>query len=276
MPAPQKSALSQLAQTNFIAMGIKLPVDWSKPGDQYDDAFQQGEKTVTANPPDTLFNQVTLNKYHVESAKTIGNQFAKYIDGISGAICAGIDKWLNAASITGVIINGPTGMLMAGNVIGPPLGPLILTSAPQSTPMEIKYSNAIANAFNTQWQAWHMGLTGVLMYPAFAAFPGPVAPPTPNIPAPLIAFSSAGEPGLSSGTLKNAMLANLGDPQAMHAPELFDAIATAFSTLFQLFKTTTMVQNVLGTGPVPSFAPPVMPAGPVVAGTGNGAPGCIM
>ena len=40
----------------------------------------------------------------------------------------------------------------------------------------------------------------------------------------------------------------------IHASDLFDAIANAFNTVFQIFKTSTLVQNVLGTGPIPSFA----------------------
>ena len=275
MPAPQKSMLSKLAQMNFVAKGIKLPVDWSKPGDQYDDAFKKDEKSVAPNTPTTLFTQASLNKYHVETSKKIGDQFAKYIDGICGGICDGIDKWMKMTSVAGVMITGPTGMLMPGNVIGPPIGPLILATAPKNTPQEMKYSNAIANAFNTLWQGWAAGLMGTLMYPPFAAFPGPVGPPTPNVPIPLIAFSSAGEAGLSAGSLKSMMEANLGDPQALHASDMFDAIAKAFATVFVTYKASTLVQNVLGTGPVPCFAPPFVPVGPVLGGVGTGTPGCI-
>jgi hypothetical protein len=34
-----------------------------------------------------------------------------------------------------------------------------------------------------------------------------------------------------------------------------------------------MVTNVLGTGPVPTFAPPYVPVGPVVGGVANMTPG---
>jgi hypothetical protein len=154
--------------------------------------------------------------------------------------------------------------------------PLILATAPKSKPQEVKYSNAIANAFGMLWQPWHMGLSGMLMYPpTFAACPSPVHPPTPNIPLPLIALASPGEAGLSSMTLKSTMEANLGDPTALHASDLFDAIAKAFNVVFQIFKVSTSVQNVLGVGPVPTFAPPFVPVGPVIAGVGTGAPGCL-
>ncbi len=106
--------------------------------------------------------------------------------------------------------------------------------------------------------------------------PAPVAPPAPHIPMPLIAFSSPGEAMLAPSTLSKTMLANFGDPSAAHCTHLFDAIATGLHTAFSLFKSTTMIQNVLGTGPVPIFAPPFVPVGPVLAGMGNGPPGCFM
>ena len=276
MPAPQSKMLAQLAKINFISKGIKLPMDWSQPGEQYPDAFKPNERATAPNSPMNLFRDATLNKYHVDTAKTIGKKFEKYIDGICGAICDAIDKWMKMTMISSALINGPVGVVLPGSFVGPPLMPLILATAPKSTPQEIKYSNAVANALGTLWQAWQAGLMGTLMYPPFAAFPGPVAPPMPNIPLPLIAFSSPGESGLSPGTLKITMDGNLADPTAQHASDLFDAIAKAFNTVFQVFKASTMVQNVLGMGPIPTFAPPFVPVGPVVMGTVIPKPGVLI
>ncbi len=268
--------LSQLVKVNFISKGIKLPMDWSQPGEQYNDAFKPGEITAAPNSPMNLFRDATLNKYHVDTARTIGKQYEKYIDGICGAICEAVDKWMKMTMITSALINGPVGVVLPGSFVGPPLMPLIMATAPKNTPQETKYSNAVASAVGTLWQAWQAGLMGNLMYPAFAAFPGPVAPPLPNIPLPLIAFSSSGESGLSPSTLKATMDANLADPKAQHASDLFDAIARAFNPVFQTFKASTLVQNVLGTGPIPTFAPPFVPAGPVVMGTVVPTPGVLV
>jgi len=275
MPAPQKEMFCKLAKANFLSMGIKLPMGWAQPGDQYPGAFDSSELAVAPNTPTNLFREASLNKYHVDTSKDIGEKFEKFIDGICGAISEAIDKWMKMATIAGVIINGPVGMMLPGNVAGPPLTPLILSKAPKKTPQESRYSNAIATALGTFWMPWHMGLMGTLMYPSFAAFPGPVAPPTPNIPMPLITFSSPGESGLSPGSLKGAMMGILGDPKALHASNLFDAITKAFSVVFQTFKASTMVQNVLGTGPIPTFAPPFVPVGPVLGGTVIPKPGVL-
>ncbi len=276
MPAPQNNAFFGQAKAKFIARGIDLPTEWEPMGEQFPKAFDPLEIAVLPNPPDTLFKEVSLNQYHVQTANTMGKGVEKYINGICGAVCGAIDKWMKMASIAGVIINGPVGNLSPGNVLGPPLMPLILSTAPQKTPQERKYSHAIAKALANLWQPWHLGLNGVLMFPPFAAFPGPVAPPTPNVPLPLMALSSGGENGLSPASLKKAMEANLADSKALHASDLFDALAKAFNTVFQTFKTTILVKNVMGTGPVPTFAPPVVPAGPVAAGTVIPKPGVLV
>jgi len=267
MPAPVKAQLAELTKTFFRAKMIPLPMDWASPGVQYPDAFEVAELAVAPNPPTNLFREVSFNKYHVDTAGDIGKDFETYIDGISDAICDAIDKWMKLAMFTSAIITGPVGIVTPGSVMGPSLTPFILAKGPQSTPMELKYTTAIAQAFGINWQAWHMGMMGTLMYPAFAAFPGPMGPPTPNVPMPLITFPSGTESMLSPSTNKATMVGFFADPDAPHADDLFDSIAQAFFVVFQTFKVSTMVTNVLGMGPIPTFAPPVVPVGPVVGGT---------
>lgn len=275
MPPPNKALYTNLTKQIFTAKAIPLPGKWSDMGDQFGDAFSLAERIAFPNPPTNLFREATLNKYHVDTAKDVGKAFADYIEAMCGAICDGIQNWMSTASISGVIINAVVGNLIPGNVIGPPLTPLILATGPKKTPMELKYTNAIATAFGNAWMSWSMGLTGILSYPAFAAFPGPVAPPMPNVPMPLIAFSSPGEAMLSPAMLKTNMIALHGDPTALHAADLFDAFGQGFTAPFTTFKATTMVKNVLGTGPIPTFAPPFVPVGPVLMGVGTGPPGCL-
>lgn len=252
MPAPQKSMLSQLTKLNFASKAIKLPTQWSQPGNQYPDAFKASERMVAPNPPLNLFREPSLNKYHVDTAKKIGKQYEKYIDGISGAICSGIGDWMKMASMVGVVTGGPVGVVRPGCVLGPPLMPLIFKSAPKSTAQELKYSKAIATAFGTSWQSWHMGISGAM------AFPSLPWTPCPNVPMPLIALPSVGEAMMSPTTLKMSMMGNLGDPTALHAMDLFDAIAKSFAMVFQTYKGATIVMNVFGTVAV-----------------ANGPPGCL-
>lgn len=284
MPFMSGAALGQLAKMNFTSKGTALPVQWEKPegtirssgSEMFTEAFPLLERIVPPNAPTNLFREPTLNRYHVGSAGKIGGLFADYIDGICKAISGGISMWLPMTVVNVSPIIAITGMLTPGGVVGPPLMPLILASgAPMSTPMEIKYSTAIANAVGTGWQMWHSTLLGTVMFsPDFAVFPGPFHPPTPNIPMPIITLSSPGESMLSPSALGGAMMANLGDPKALHAKELFDSVAGAFDTAFLAFKAATLLNNVMGMGPIPTFAPPVVPVGPVMGGFGIGV-GCL-
>lgn len=275
MPAPQSSMYKQLARQLFIANAIRLPVSWSQPNDQFSDAFDPSERIQPPNAPTNLFREATLNKYHVDAAKQVSDQFGEFIDGTCDAICGAISQWFTTTTIQGVIINAVVGILTPGGVVGPPLTPLIMAQAPKKTPQQLKYSNVIANVFGTAWLQWQSGITGQLLYPAFAAVPSPVAPPMPNVPMPLIALPSPGEVALQGAAMKAQMIAQLADPQAPHAAELFDAIANGFTGPFNIMKASTLVTNVLGTGPVPTFAPPFVPVGPVIGGIGTGPPGCL-
>lgn len=123
-------------------------------------------------------------------------------------------------------------------------------------------------------------LTGFPWYPAFAAFPGPVAPPMPNVPWPLIACPSSGVSEiLNPSALKKAMVGEFekGDCYQSSNDEFYktcyEAIANASALAFTVWLSTQMISLVQGTGNVPSFAPPYVPVGPVVNGTVLPSPG---
>jgi hypothetical protein len=200
------------------------------------------------------------------------DKIGKFIDGICSAICSAWSQWQTASTLVGVMINGPTAAM--GQVVGPPMGPLILASAPKETPMLLKYSTAVANAINTAWLSYTatIKVPGMPWYPAFTAFPSPVAPPTPNIPCPVIALTQV-DATMQTMALKSSMVGLLGDPMAPFHDKLFEAISEGVNKCLLTWKSTTMVTNVLGTGPIPTFAPPYVPAGPVVGGVGNMTPG---
>jgi hypothetical protein len=278
VPAPQAAMMKELAKLQFRAAGLSLPGNWQQPSGetkarQYLDAFKPDELATAPIPmPPALFLAATINKYHTGTAKEISDGFQTYIEGICDAICSAWSQWQSAAVLLGVVINAVTAA--GGQVVGPPLAPLIMASAPKSTPQELKYSNAIAQAIGIGWTAYTatIKVPGLPWYPAFAAFPAPVAPPMPNVPMPVVALVQVTVP-VSKNVLKGQMIAFLGDPQALHHVELFDGIADAFEKCFLIWQVATMVTNVLGTGPVPTFAPPFVPVGPVVRGVGNMLPG---
>lgn len=277
MPAPQASAMKQLARLKFASFNLKVPTNWKDPqgeaGDHYGRAFKPDEKMSTpamGAPP--LFQPASMNKYHTDTQKMHCAKIGAFIDGTCDAICSAWSQWQTAATMVGVVIAGPTAS--GGQIVGPPWTPLILASAPKASPQEMKYSNVIAQVIGTSWLTFTatVKVTGMPWYPAFAALPSPVAPPTPNVPCPFAALMQV-PVSISCNVMKMQMVGQLADPMAPFNAELFESICDAFEKMYNLWKVSTMVTNVLGTGPVPTFAPPYVPVGPVVGGVGTMTPG---
>ncbi len=190
----------------------------------------------------------------------------------TAGVARAVARWQSQAVLKDVVINGPTAS--GGSVTGPALQPLI-----EQTMVEAGVPVAVARAFaapvSNGWSAWASSLRvpGMGWYPPFASYPGPVAAPTPNPPTPLLALGGNTTP-LSAASLKASIRKALGtranDPAAAAAINEF---ADDFAARFAQFRAGAMVTKVMGTGPVPTFAPPYVPVGPVVGGKGTMTPG---
>ncbi|HZO57873.1 MAG TPA: hypothetical protein VFB63_34510 [Bryobacteraceae bacterium] len=178
--------------------------------------------------------------------------------------------WQSTATLIGVTVTSVTAS--GGTIVGPPLTPLIIAALPGKNASEQKLVKAVATVVGNTWFLFTstVRVPGLPWYPAFAAVPSPVAPPMPNVPTPFAALTQV--PGLISvGVMKPQVMAQLAPDKS--AEKVVDAALRAFEQFILLWRTMTLVTNVLGTGPVPSFAPPFVPMGPVVGGVGNMTPG---
>ncbi len=109
-----------------------------------------------------------------------------------------------------------------------------------------------------------------------------MAPPMPNIPMPLIACPSAmmariTVPMQLQQEMVNALDGGLKrDDKDKQHEALFDAIATVLALAFLTWLPAQQVMLVLGKGPIPTFAPPFVPVGPVMGGDNIAVPGHLM
>lgn len=224
--------------------------------------------------PPALFHPASKGAADVADQHKQNKIYCEYIDGITKAIVQAFDLWRLQAFLKDISINGP--VAVGGSLEGPALEPHIIAFAPAQSPLHGPLSPAIAKGISAAWLTTQRSVRvpGLPWYPAFAAFPGPTAPPTPNIPSPFLTLTQ----DLSATTapaLKQSMQSNLaGHPE--FAAELLDAIATSFSLAITTWRASQMVMLVMGRGPVPTFAPPYVPVGPVVGGDNIAAPGHLM
>jgi hypothetical protein len=190
----------------------------------------------------------------------------------------GVRLWQAQARFTGIKVMAIAAIGTPGVLKGPSIKNSIKNKMKsEGCPDAIadKFAVAVANS----WKFWQdrVSIPSLPWYPAFAAFPGPQAPPTPNVPVPLAALPSAGASGLTSNSLKSAINNKLGSVKNQPgAQPAITSFATQFSTRFTIWRASQAVTNVLGRGPIPTFAPPYVPVGPVVNGSAQSAPGAAL
>lgn len=200
------------------------------------------------------------------------------VSAVTTAFAAALATWKRTARFAGIVVNSVTAMGSPGCLTGPALGPLMIAQLATLTGDDRQVATAAAQGISNSFAAWQNGVTvpGLPWYPAFAAVPAPVAPPMPNVPTPFAALSSAGLGGmLDPNALQLAMAAAASASIREQAKPAFASIAAQVTLQFQTKVLSSLVIGVLGSGPVPTFAPPYVPVGPVAGGTASSPPGAL-
>jgi hypothetical protein len=198
------------------------------------------------------------------------NDVTSFFDDICSAIHQAWTQWAIQASLGDVVINAAIGT--GGRVMGPEWGPL-LQSRLTPTSSFGPHWRAVAGVLSSQWNLYQNSISvpGLPLWPTFAMVAAPQAPPTPSTPIPLQVLAQD-KGALSRALLREQFLGELTRQTPDDRP-LFEVLAGAIETGFTMWQTSTVVKNVIGAGPVPSFAPPQVMAGPVVSGISLRVPG---
>ncbi|MDN3722343.1 hypothetical protein QW131_31845 [Roseibium salinum] len=199
------------------------------------------------------------------------------IEAIKPAIKSAVDLWKSTAHFTDLKIMAVSAIGTPGCLDGMSLEPHIRSHAKIQalTGPAREMANGIAEAFSDSFYLWQDAVTvpGLPWYPAFAAYPGPAAPPMPNVPAPLVTCVSSKSsklvlPSELASTITQALPASLSSKT-----DFINRVAGGLAISATTWLASAQVMLVMGFGPVPSFAPPYVPVGPVINGTNIAAPG---
>lgn len=284
---PPLSFIKPMGWAKFLSHGLKLPAEWQDPsGDpaakHYGDALKPADKVAVPQLIPPFFLPHNMNKYHQKSCDEVGKIYKDIHDGCLDAIMYAHNMWKLQAKFKDLKIMAVSAIGAPGCLDGPELESNI-KNAPMVaswTEGKAKHRDAIAKGVSKCFKDWQGMVTvpGLPWYPAFAAFPGPMAPPMPNVPTPLIACPSAMMSAMTPMTLKSEMDNALDGSIKNEDPEkqyeaLHDAVATVVAAAFLIWLPAQMITLVMGKGPVPSFAPPYVPVGPVVGGDNIPTPG---
>lgn len=304
---PPLNMIKILGYLKFASHQLKLPTkkgvgdndasgDYKRPSGstkikQYAQSLFESKNLYTGSPsaqtPIPFFTpQDPVNKQHWESCVERGKDFQKLMDDCLDAIGYAADMWRLQAKYKDLKVNSLTCLGTPGCLDGPELENDI-KNAPMVASYKdnwAKYKDAVAAGVSKKFKEYQDKVTvpGMPWYPAFVAWPGPTAPPMPNVPTPQVAKPSAKVAEIMSpSNLKDAMVDELDsglkdkDPDKQHEA-LFDGIGTVASLAFTMWCPMQQVMLVMGKGPVPSFAPPYVPVGPVVMGDNIAAPGHVI
>jgi hypothetical protein len=184
-----------------------------------------------------------------------------------------VNEWIGKARVQGGLVNGPSAVLTPGSLVSDANIESAIVQKLIASQVPPDISQVLAKELAAAWKEWAAGFRLQLpkAYPSFAAFPGPVAPPTPTAlgSVPLSQGSSAGEASLTAAILANRLLSALR-VQAMKIGGSLDqavkSLAAWIDSSFSQWKGQAKLVGLMGQGSAPTFAPPYVPVAPVVKG----------
>lgn len=269
-----------------------------------DQVLAQGTKSVTAGAtgtwdqtatwtatagPHTFYAEVdpnnALNESGSERANNMGpnppvsrvySNWPSWGEAMLTASRQAISSWIGSAGIAGIVVTGP---VASGGAIASPVDvKTSIRNALTGAGMASSAADGIASVIAERWIAWGAGfrIPGLPFYPSFAAVPAPIAPPTANATFKVAAGTSAGGDALKAGNLASAIKSRIGSAASEPgAGTAIDQFASNFESRFNAWRNSCDMRNIMGGGPVPTFAPPLTPVGPVVGGAAVGGPGFL-
>jgi hypothetical protein len=192
----------------------------------------------------------------------------------------GVNEWILRARVKVGRVQGPTAELTPGSLSSDVNFEASIQQVMAATRVPTQVSQILARELWSAWKEWADGFRMTISgaFPTFAAFPGPQAPPTraaqPGYP--LARGSSGGEYRLQAATLQSRLTASLrttAPREVLVMGTELGRLSTWVEASFRDWKTSAQIMGLTGQGPVPAFAPPYVPVGPVVGGDNIATPG---
>lgn len=187
---------------------------------------------------------------------------------------AGVDAWCKGTQVIGGAVHGSDAYVMPGDLTSsrPFEGELRASLTAGGASQEV--ARAMARDLWDAWKAWADGFQCALpgMFPVLTSYPGAHAPPTPGQGvAQLNKATSSGEVRLARNVLGGKLArvpVRQGDDRRAVAAAM-EELAAWVEKRFKEWKARSFLDGsqLHATGPVPTYSPPDVPAGPVVGGS---------
>lgn len=183
----------------------------------------------------------------------------------------GANEWILKSRVAGGAIQGPNAELTPGSLTSEVNFEQSIQQAMVAAGAPAEISRVLARELWSAWKEWADGFRMTLpgAFPKFAAFPGPQAPLTRSAqPTYSLAMgSSSGEHRLQASTLQTRLMTTLrraAGKEAIGMEKELVRLTGWVESSFREWKASAQIMGLTGKGPVPTFAPPYVPVGPVV------------
>lgn len=207
---------------------------------------------ATALPPPT------------DAPATAKAKWSLWTEATFAGMSLGVDQWRldaelqNVRIVGGLAIGSPGALRSSTGFAAVIRARLIHAHAPESL------AHAVSDAIWQAWKSWADNVTipSLPWYPAFFAWPGPVAPMMPNTPCPLSACVSSEINAMLPQQLSAAMTTRLTGTTIAGSEAGIGTLARQVSAAFIQWLGGANVMMALGSGTT-AAALPYMPIGPV-------------
>lgn len=200
----------------------------------------------------------------------------KVADAARDSFVEGVGDWIAESRIQGGEVQGPDARLGPGSLTSTHCFEPRMMSSLRRAGADPAVASRLARELWGAWSAWAEGFQVQLpgAFPTLAAVPGPVAPPTPPARGviPISLGMSTGEMRLSAPILSSNLKRAIASGRTETSMNV-DGLAQWVGRAFSQWKSTAHLQGLIAEGPVPTFAPPYVPVGPVIRGGVRSTPG---
>jgi len=185
-------------------------------------------------------------------------------------VVSGVNRWTSRAKIKGEVAASaaffPRGFLGSEVTFANEISDKLFNAG-----MPSETARAFGAAVWEAWNDWAKNLSAPpspVAFPSFAAFPGALAPPTLATTSTLPLLGALATPsaelGLGKEALARSIKTRLGAASSQPGAEAgINDFAQWFSGRFVSWRSKATIAKIMGGGPVPTFAPPSVPVGPV-------------
>ncbi len=196
----------------------------------------------------------------------------KFMQNVLEAVSKALEAWKGSPLVKNGTLNGMQGTIPPGGLSGGPgaelIKSIVATVAGEDYPSRKGEYDALCDGFAKAFGDYLAGYTAALKCPPAAVVSGPALTGAQTVPLPFASGTSSSS--VTAKSILDAAASSGGAGGGSGTKSRMELTAEALGAAMTIFAASNMITSVMCSGPVPTYAPPNVPVGPVVGGTMSG------